>query len=131
MNQADDEGTAPLFMAAQEGHLPVVQLLLDREAAVNQAHDDGATPLIIAAQNSLISVVQLLLKHEVSDDMHSEARETAYNQGHAAVVAALWLIVLRVSQVTSATMFRPTDGTIRPTPLHELTTLNDAHRDGT
>ena len=85
MNQADDEGTAPLFMAAQEGHLPVVQLLLDREAAVNQAHDDGATPLIIAAQNSLISVVQLLLKHEVSDDMHSEARETAYNQGHAAV----------------------------------------------
>ena len=47
----------------------------------------------------------------------------------AAVVAALWLIVLRVSQVSSATMFRPGDSTVRPTPLHELTTLNDVTRE--
>ena len=50
MNQAKTNGATPLFIAAQEGHLPVVKLLLDREAAVNQAKTNGATPLFIVAQ---------------------------------------------------------------------------------
>ncbi|MCA9179289.1 MAG: serine/threonine protein kinase [Planctomycetales bacterium] len=47
----------------------------------------------------------------------------------ASIVAALWLIVLRVSQAPSATMIRPTGTTVRHTPLHELTTLHEQRRD--
>ena len=37
MNQAKTGDITPLCVAAQEGHLPVEQQLLDHEAAVNQA----------------------------------------------------------------------------------------------
>ena len=49
VNHARTDGTAPLFMAAQNCHLPVVQLLLDHEASVNQAATRWLTPLLIAA----------------------------------------------------------------------------------
>lgn len=47
----------------------------------------------------------------------------------AAVVAALWVIVLRVSQAPSATMIRPGGGTQRLTSVHDMTTLFDRKRD--
>ena len=62
MNQTTTDGTTPLFIAVQKGRLPVVQLLLDHEAAVNQADNFGTTLLIIAAQIGYLPVVvQLLL----------------------------------------------------------------------
>ena len=37
VDQADEEGTTPLFMATQNGHEEVVCRLLESHAAVNQA----------------------------------------------------------------------------------------------
>ena len=42
-------GNNPLFIAAQNGHAAVAQLLLDYGAGVNQANDNGCTPLDVAS----------------------------------------------------------------------------------
>ena len=59
-------GVTPLYGASQEGHIPVAQIMLDREAAVNQADNGDYTPLFIAAQEGHLPVVQLLLDHEAA-----------------------------------------------------------------
>ena len=50
VNQATTDGYAPLFIAAQEGHFPVVQLLLEhgvsdemRSGALETAFSEGHT----------------------------------------------------------------------------------------
>ena len=47
MNQADEDGATPLFIAAHQGHFTVAQLLIDYEAKVNLAMSNGATPLFL------------------------------------------------------------------------------------
>ena len=42
----------PLYMAAQEGHQKIVQLLLNKGADQTVCTDDGFTPLAVALQNS-------------------------------------------------------------------------------
>ena len=43
-NKADCDGETPLFVAAENGHLLVVQTLLENGASVNTARNDGCTP---------------------------------------------------------------------------------------
>jgi len=58
-----DNGSSSLYAAAAEGHLSVVETLLDRGADVNQARidNDGATPIFIAVCQGHLNVVQLLV----------------------------------------------------------------------
>jgi ankyrin repeat protein len=63
VNQADNDGSTPLFIAAQNGYLDVVRLLVEELGAdVNQARYDGTTPLYIAAQYGHLDVVRCLVK---------------------------------------------------------------------
>ena len=41
------DGATPLYVAAQNGHTEIAQLLIDKGANVNQADNDGATPLCL------------------------------------------------------------------------------------
>jgi ankyrin repeat protein len=55
---------SPLFLAAQEGQMKVLSLLLKYGAAVNSAaEDDGSTPLLIATQGQHVAAVETLLAH--------------------------------------------------------------------
>lgn len=54
---------SPLFLAAQEGQIKVLTLLLSQGASVNSAaEDDGSTPLLIATQGQHKDAIQILLK---------------------------------------------------------------------
>lgn len=56
------DGASPLFIAAQNGHVRVAQLLISGGASVDQRRLDNASPLWIAAQMNHSAVVRLLLK---------------------------------------------------------------------
>ena len=56
-----DYGETALIAASQEGHIDVVQALLDKGADVNVKANNGTTALIAAAQEGHIEVVRALL----------------------------------------------------------------------
>jgi hypothetical protein len=64
--KARTNGTSPLFVAAQEGYVEVVQLLLEKGADVNQARaEDGITPLYVILLSCCHGVLLLLLSRNI------------------------------------------------------------------
>ena len=45
VDQTDNDGCTPLYVAACNGHTGAVQILLRHKAAVDKARDNGMTPL--------------------------------------------------------------------------------------
>ena len=61
VNIPGNEGTTPLFVAAQENHLDVVRCLgTELEADVNKRDNEGTTPFFVAAQENHLGVVRCL-----------------------------------------------------------------------
>jgi ankyrin repeat protein len=58
------QGVTPLFIAAQENHLPVVQALLSADCDVNLTNPSLAAPLFIAVQKGNTNVVKTLVKRK-------------------------------------------------------------------
>jgi ankyrin repeat protein len=87
------DGTTPLIMASQQGHLPVVQALLQAGADVYIATDDGDTPLIGASQDGRLPIVQALLQAGADVDKAANNGATplsmARGLGHDEIVRAL------------------------------------------
>ncbi len=68
INQANENGATPLLMAAQNGHVDVVNALLAKEGIeLNKALPAGETPLYMAAENGHVEVVNALLAKEGID----------------------------------------------------------------
>ena len=57
----DSYGRTPLSYAAGNGHVPAVQLLLEKRADIDFKDNDRRTPLWYAAEKGHVAVVQLLL----------------------------------------------------------------------
>ena len=62
INQKDAWGYTALMYAAREGHLPVVQTLLENGSMVNAQNVAGDTALIWATARGHILVVKLLIE---------------------------------------------------------------------
>jgi len=62
VNKPKNTGSTPLWMAAQNGHVQIVQTLLTRDDIdVNKHNNQDATPLFIASYFGKVEVVRLLL----------------------------------------------------------------------
>jgi ankyrin repeat protein/serine/threonine protein kinase len=96
INQASgNDGATPLYVAAQQGHIAVVTMLVKEcQADVNQATNNGTTPLIVASSNGHIAVVKVLVKegqadvNQANDNGVTPLIFAAYNS-HIAVVELL------------------------------------------
>ena len=51
VNDADEEGRTPMFLAAQNDHVKAVKMLAELGADVNRADKVGRTPVLMAAEN--------------------------------------------------------------------------------
>lgn len=66
VSSADSTGSLPLHIAALNGHIDAVRLLLEKGAAVSAGDRDNTTPLICAAMRGHMDVVTFLLDHGAS-----------------------------------------------------------------
>ena len=93
-------GITALIYACSDGHIEIVQLLLDKEADVNAKDWDGITVLMAAArglgipvgenkEDRCVEIVELLLKKGANANYSSWRRRTALKEaewaGHARV----------------------------------------------
>lgn len=62
INAKNKDGVTALLLAAQNGHLEVVNVLLEAKADPNIADADGDTALLLAVESGAAEVVQALLK---------------------------------------------------------------------
>ena len=60
--QTRDEGWSPLFIAAREGHAPVMRLLVRAGCDVDAVTNDGWTAAMIAAHHNRVGALELLVE---------------------------------------------------------------------
>jgi len=63
LNARSFVNTTPLHLAVKNGHISVVDCLLQHGADPNIASENNTTPLMTAAKNKSMEIVQLLLRH--------------------------------------------------------------------
>ena len=89
----DPNGYVYLDVAAKNGHLEVVRLLLEAGANKERKGKTGATALILAAETGRLEVVRLLLQAGADKDAANENGKTALilaaEKGHLEVVQLL------------------------------------------
>ena len=86
-------GDSALMRAANNGHLPIVKLLVDRKAKLELENQEGLTAFMMAARNGNRDVVEFLLSRKANarhKDKHgNDALDLAKRQNQRAMVTYL------------------------------------------
>ena len=69
VNAQSHNGFTPLYMAAQEDHESIVNLLLESGADPALEMDNGFTPLDVAMQQGHNNVASILVRHEQRENI--------------------------------------------------------------
>jgi len=72
LDSRNSTGVTPLLLAAGNGHVEVVRLLLGKNAKPNIQDEDGASPLLLAARKGHVEVVRLLLGKNAEPNVQEE-----------------------------------------------------------
>ena len=67
-----DAHPPPMYLAAKEGHLELVRLLLEAGAGQNAPNQHGSTPLIVAASTGHLEVAWALLEAAADQNAASQ-----------------------------------------------------------
>jgi ankyrin repeat protein len=93
VNIADYQGYYPLFIAAREGNLPIVELLLKKKALLDSLSLGSFTPLHIAGQEGHLEIARLLIDQGAKVDCLDQKGQTplhyAAHQGKDLAVTLL------------------------------------------
>jgi hypothetical protein len=92
--EAKQDSRTPLCVAAMNGHVSVIQLLLARGAQVNYKDQNGMTPLMYAASSGKLDAVKALLEQKAEIEATTQMGETALMGavGHGYVDVAKYLV---------------------------------------
>jgi len=77
-------GWAPLHYAATNGHLAVMELLLEHHAYIDAESPNGSTPLMMAAHYGTPAAVKLLLEAGADPSLKNQLGLTAIDFAHRA-----------------------------------------------
>ena len=93
VNHSNEDGTTPVYIAAQTRQVETVYNLLNAGADPHVAKKNGMTPLMIASKNGSSYIVALLIGEYIDLDLVNNQGMTALNfastDGHSDVVSLL------------------------------------------
>lgn len=91
--EAKQDGRTMLCVAAMNGHVSIIQLLLARGANVNYKDPEGVTPLMYAAREGRLDAVKALIEQKAEIEATTQLGETALmgavGHGHVDVAKLL------------------------------------------
>ena len=77
IDQEDEFGNYPVLLAVDQGHLEIVDLLIEHEVELETEDQHGFTALIVAAERNYPDILQLLLDNGSDIEAEDKAERTA------------------------------------------------------
>ena len=101
-------GMTPLMSATAAGHIPTIELLLEKKADINKViPNNGRNSLIFAAEHKQWSALNLLLERGASDDSHITLQGSGvFGKNALKLVALSGSTILPENQLAFNEMFR-------------------------
>lgn len=80
-NSKDGNGRTPLSLSSQNGHIRVVETLLQHNADANLKDGNGRTPLSYSSENGCSYVAEMLLQHNADANLKDDNGRTPLSLG--------------------------------------------------
>jgi len=105
LNKKDKEGYTLLSLAASNGSIDIVKLLLKEEIDINQKNSDNSTALIQATLSNKLNIVKTLIKHGADANIYPSGFENAYmaakRKGYTQIASYLKPLTTKLSDTVT------------------------------